>query len=84
MAIPDEDPRVPVYAMAGIYLFGGFHMTDDKTNPGGQDRTRISLSDDYEVRDWAEKFGVSKDRLRAAVEKVGNRAADVELELRGS
>jgi hypothetical protein len=58
-------------------------MSDDKTNPGGADRQRISLSEDYEVRDWAEKFGVSQGRLRQAVAKVGNMADDVERELRG-
>lgn len=57
-------------------------MTDDKTKAGGQDRQRISLSEDYEVRDWAAKFGVSEDQLRAAVGKVGNMADDVERELR--
>ena len=59
-------------------------MTDDKNQSGGQDRKRISLSEDYEVRDWSAKFGVSEDRLRAAVAKVGNMAEDVERELRGS
>lgn len=59
-------------------------MTDDKTKTGSPDRERISLSEDYEVRDWSEKFGVSEERLRAAVEKVGNMADDVERELRGS
>jgi len=58
-------------------------MTDDKTKSGGQDRQRISLSEDYEVRDWSKKFGVSEERLRAAVGKVGDRAEDVERELRG-
>ncbi len=59
-------------------------MSDDKTNTGNPDRQRISLSEDYEVRDWAKKFSVSEDRLRAAVQKVGNQADDVERELRGS
>jgi len=58
-------------------------MTDDKTKTGGQDRKRISLEQDYEIRDWAQKFGVSEERLRAAVGKVGNMADDVERELRG-
>jgi hypothetical protein len=57
-------------------------VTDDKSKSGGQDRTRISLGEPYEVRDWSEKFGVSEDRLRAAVAKVGNMADDVERELR--
>lgn len=58
-------------------------MSDDKTNTGGPDRQRISLSEEYEVRDWSEKFGVSEESLRAAVAKVGNMAEDVERELRG-
>jgi len=58
-------------------------MSDDKTKSGGQDRKRINLSEDYEVRDWAEKFGVSQERLREAVGKVGSMADDVERELRG-
>lgn len=56
-------------------------MSDDKNQTGGQDRKRISLSDDYEVRDWSEKFGVTPERLREAVGKVGNQAEDVEREL---
>lgn len=56
-------------------------MSDDKNQSGGQDRKRISLSDDYEVRDWSERFGVTPDRLREAVGKVGGMADDVEREL---
>jgi hypothetical protein len=58
-------------------------MSDDKDKPGGQDRTLVNLDEDYEVRDWSGKFGVSEDRLRAAVAKVGNKAEDVERELGG-
>lgn len=57
-------------------------MPDDKTQRGGQDRQLVSLSDDYELRDWAQKFGVSIDELKAAVQAVGNRAADVEAHLK--
>lgn len=57
-------------------------MTDDKTQTGNPDRQPISLSENYEARDWAEKFGVTEDQLRRAVEKVGNLASDVERELR--
>ncbi|WP_082854094.1 DUF3606 domain-containing protein [Brevundimonas sp. GW460-12-10-14-LB2] len=58
-------------------------MTDDKSKSGGADRQRISLTEDYEVRDWAAKFNVSEERLRQAVEKVGNQADAVERELQG-
>jgi len=57
-------------------------MSDDKTKTGGPDRLRINPGEDYEVRDWARKFGVSEERLRAAVRKVGPMAADVERELK--
>jgi hypothetical protein len=58
-------------------------MSDDKSKLGDGDRRRISLSEEYEVRDWAEKFGVSQDELRASVRRVGNMADDVERDLRG-
>lgn len=53
-------------------------MSDDRSNSGGPDRTRISLSEDYEVRDWAMKLGVTADELRVAVQAVGDSAAAVE------
>lgn len=58
-------------------------MSDDKSKKGPQDRSRISTSEDYEVRYWCEKFGVTADELKAAVKKVGNSAAAVERELAG-
>ncbi len=59
-------------------------MTDDKSVSGGLDRKVISLAEAYEVRDSSEKFGVTADELKAAVQKVGNQADDVLRELRGS
>ena len=56
-------------------------MSDDKTKTGGQDRTRINLSEDYEVRDWAKKFNLTADELRAAVKAVGNESKAVEAHL---
>ena len=58
-------------------------MSDDKNNRGGQDRSRISTSEDYELDYWTQKFGVSRDRLREAVEVVGSSADDVEEYLKG-
>ena len=56
-------------------------MSDDKTNAKAQDRGRINLDQPYELRDWAKKFGVSKEELVGTVRKVGNRASDVEAHL---
>ncbi|MEJ8827157.1 DUF3606 domain-containing protein [Variovorax humicola] len=57
-------------------------MADDKTQPGGQDRARININEDYEVQDWS-KFRVSPDTLKAAVRAVGTHAATVEQHLKG-
>lgn len=57
-------------------------MADDKSQSGGQDRSRINTSEDYEVRDWAKKFGVSAEELREAVKAVGSSAKDVEAHLK--
>jgi hypothetical protein len=51
---------------------------DDKNKTGVSDRRRINVNQDYELRDWSEKFGVSPDELKRAVEAVGTSAEDVE------
>lgn len=56
-------------------------MADDRSNRGSPDRNRINVSEDYEVRDWAKKLGVSEDELRQAVAKVGDRADAVRQHL---
>jgi hypothetical protein len=62
--------------------FGEDAMPDDLTKKGPQDRSRISLIEPHEVQYWADKFGVSKERLSEAVRNVGHSAADVERELK--
>jgi hypothetical protein len=57
-------------------------MSDDKTKSGGQDRARININEDYELRDWSKKFGVTQDQLKAAVKKVGDRAEAVAKHLK--
>jgi hypothetical protein len=57
-------------------------MSDDKSNRGPADRSRVSTSEDYEVRYWTNKFGCTAQQLRDAVKKVGPMANDVERELR--
>lgn len=46
-------------------------MADDPTKQA-QDRKRISLTEDYEVRYWSERLGVSREELREAVNAVGS------------
>ncbi|MFC3076613.1 DUF3606 domain-containing protein [Phenylobacterium terrae] len=56
-------------------------MSDDPTNRGGQDKQRVSLVRDEEVRYWTDKFQVTPDELRDAVDRVGDRASAVAQEL---
>jgi hypothetical protein len=56
---------------------------DDKNETGKPDRDRINVNEEYELRDWSQKFGVSPERLKEAVDKVGPMAKDVEAELKG-
>lgn len=57
-------------------------MSDNKQQSGGQDRVRINVNQDYELRDWAKKYQVGPDELKKAVAKVGDRAKDVEAHLK--
>ena len=56
-------------------------MADDLSNRGRPDRDRINVNEDYEVRDWAKKFGVSPEELKRAVQQVGDRADTVRQHL---
>jgi hypothetical protein len=52
-------------------------MSDDKTKAQGQDRERINVHEDYELRDWSKSLGVTPERLKEAVQAVGDRAEKV-------
>jgi hypothetical protein len=48
---------------------------------GANDRKLISLDEEHEVRYWTKTLGVSEQRLRDAVKRVGHSAAKVRVEL---
>ena len=52
-------------------------MPDDKTKSQGQDRQRINVHEDYELRDWAKSLHTTPERLKEAVQAVGDRADKV-------
>ena len=56
-------------------------MADDLKNRGAQDRARVNVNEDHEVRYWTQKWGVSKEQLIAAVNKAGVSADAVAREL---
>jgi hypothetical protein len=51
---------------------------DSKQNTGSPDRDRVNVNEDYELQYWTEKFGVSRERLKEAVEAVGTSVKAVE------
>ena len=52
-------------------------MSDDKSQSQGQDRQRINVNQDYELRDWAKSLNTTPERLKEAVQAVGDRAEKV-------
>jgi hypothetical protein len=52
-------------------------MSDDKTRSQGQDRERINVNQEYELRDWARSMNTTPERLKEAVQAVGDRADKV-------
>jgi hypothetical protein len=53
-------------------------IMDDKTKTGKGDDSRINVNESYEVRYWSEKFGVTPDELKDAVEAAGTQVTAVE------
>ncbi len=54
---------------------------DNPIKKGQPDRSRINLTEDFEVKYWTKHLGVSREQLARAVDKVGNSAAAVRKEL---
>lgn len=52
-------------------------MSDDTSNAHGQDPARINVHQDYELRDWSKSLGVTPEKLKEAVQAVGDRAEKV-------
>jgi hypothetical protein len=52
-------------------------MSDDLLKKRPQDASRISLSEDWEVRYWCKEFGCTETELRNAVKKVGSSSKEV-------
>lgn len=52
-------------------------MSDDKSKSHGQDRERINVNQEYELRDWAKSLKTTPERVKEAVQAVGDRADKV-------
>jgi uncharacterized protein DUF3606 len=56
-------------------------MPDDLTKRGDPDQDRINVNEDWERKRWAEKLGVSEDRLKDLVRQNGPMVDDVKKAL---
>jgi hypothetical protein len=50
---------------------------DDKSKTGKRDDSRINVNESYELQYWSEKFNVTTDQLKQAVQAVGTQATAV-------
>jgi hypothetical protein len=56
-------------------------MPDDKRKTGPADDSKVNVSQQYELDYWSKKFGVTPERLKDAVKKVGPAVDKVKKEL---
>ncbi len=56
-------------------------MADNLQNAGPQDRSRINVREEWELRYWTQELGVSKERLEELVKEVGPSVAAVRQRL---
>jgi hypothetical protein len=52
-------------------------MTDNLAGTGNQDKTRIDINQEEDLQYWSNEYGVSEERLKAAVKAVGVMIADI-------
>lgn len=57
-------------------------MGDNKDLRDGRDRSKVSGNEAFELRVVAEKWGVSQEEVKKAIEQVGNNRDKVEDYLR--
>jgi Protein of unknown function (DUF3606) len=55
-------------------------MADDLKEQGARDRSRVNVNEDYEVRYWTAKWGVTKVELFGAIQRAGVSAEAVARE----
>ena len=58
-------------------------MLDDTNNRGGQDRARVSGEEEYEVRYFADKHGLSMDEAQRLIDQHGNSREKLEAAVNG-
>ena len=57
-------------------------MADDTQKRGAQDRNRVAGGEEYEVRYFAEKHGISTEQAQQLIDRHGNRREILDEEAR--
>jgi hypothetical protein len=47
-------------------------MSDNKNKRGYQDRSKVSTSEPYEVKQWTKHWGISHQQLTGAIRATGS------------
>jgi hypothetical protein len=53
-------------------------MADDTNQRGGQDRSRVAGDQEYEVRYFAEKHGISQEQAQELIDRHGNNREELD------
>lgn len=53
-------------------------MSDDKSKQDNRDRSRVAGDEDYEVRHFAEKHGISQEQAQQLIERHGNNREELD------
>jgi hypothetical protein len=56
-------------------------MADDLTKKGPQDRARVNVSEEWEVKYWTKELGITPEKLKEAVKAVGPNAQAIRKHL---
>lgn len=59
-------------------------MANPQEKGSTPDSDHIDIGDESRVEYWAKKLDATPDQIKAAVERAGNLAADVEMDLKGT
>ena len=52
-------------------------MSYHKRQNPRQEQLRLNVNEEFELKDWTERYGVSAEKIREAVRVVGDRVSDV-------
>lgn len=56
-------------------------MVDNLQRKGPEDPRTINLSQEWEVKYWSQKYGITEEQLREIVKQVGSSRSKVEFYL---